>query len=244
MRDSTPASHRIERLRAFRHGACALAIGGTLIGAPVVGAQTCVGLPGPEGGRVQLGVGFSSTRGTDLVSVGVGGVGSSLFGQVATTTINYDGTPAYASQGSANLGYRVPLATGSALELCPLVGGAVGGIYDPSHNRPPGERSRRAETIASTRGARAGVAVGYRVRVNRAFTVIPSLNANVAHASLRQSDLELNNSVNYGMIGLSVGLMMGTRFTAHPYVWVPVALEGGTRWVGLAATVSLWQKRP
>jgi hypothetical protein len=179
MRESTQASRRTRRLPQYQQSAYLLAIGCTLIAAPVLGAQTCVGLPGPEGGRVQLGAGYASTPGTDQFTVGVGGVGSSLFGGVATTTTNYDGTFGYAWQGSAGLGYRVPLATGSRLELCPIVSGALGGIFSDPYNRPPSDPPKRAEQIATTRSARAGVAAGYRVPVSRSFTVIPSLSANV-----------------------------------------------------------------
>lgn len=249
MHGRTYASRRSKQLSPVRQRAitlvmrCALAMSCILIGVPVAYAQTCVGRPGPEGGRVQLGADYASTPGTDQTAVSIGGVGSRLFGQVATITTNYDGTSGYAWQAAASLGFRVPLATGSRLELCPIVSGAFGDIVSDPYNRPPNEPPRRRESIASTRGAIAGVAVGYRVSVRRGFTVIPSVSANVAHASLRQTNVDVTNSNTYGLMGVSVGVLMGTRFTASPYVWVPVGLDGAKRSVGLAVTLSLWQKR-
>ncbi len=243
MNERTHASRRITQFSPVRQLACTLAIGCTLIIVPLLGAQTCVGLPAPDAGRVQLGAGYASRPETDQYALSAGGVSASLFGQLATTTSNYDGTTDFALQGSANLGLRVPLSTGRLLELCPIVSGALGGIFRHPEDRPPSEPSRRAERIASTREARAGLALGYRVKVGRRFTVIPSLSANVAHASLRQPNTGFSISDTYGLMGVSVGLVMGPRFTAHPYVWLPVGLEGAPRTVGLAYTVSLWPRR-
>ncbi len=211
-----------------------LATVAALMGPSVMYAQTCVGLPGPEGGRIQLGGGYTSSRGVSQFGVYAGGVGSSLFGQASTTTVNYDLSRAYAVVYGASLGYRVPLGTDSTLELCPVVSGSAGGIV---------ENSDAKSLLASTRGGSAGLSLGYRWNVGRSYAVIPSLRAGFVHSSLRRNDIQLTNSVTYGLLSASASVVMGNRFTAYPSVSIPFGIDGATRSWGLAFTLSLWQRK-
>lgn len=210
-----------------------------LSGPCIVGAQTCVGLPGPEGGRIQLGAGYASTTGASQFTVYAGGVGSSLFGQASTTTANYDGWRGWVQTEGVSAGYRLPIGTRGTTELCPLVGGSLGKIVNEGVSEADGERR-----VASTRGASVGVSLGYRVYTSNTFAVIPGLSARFMHASLRHDDIELEHSNNYGLMRFSIGLVLGTRVTAYPSVSVPVGLEGANRSLGLAFTWSLRPKKP
>lgn len=232
------------RLSASVSAGCVIAAVCALVSPSLVGAQTCLGLPGPEGGRIQLGAGYMSSADASQFGLSAGVVSSRFLGQLSTATVNFDALRGYARAEGVSLGYRLPIGTRGRTEMCPVVDGSLGEIVSRGNDPRNVEEFNNPRRIALTRGASAGVSLGHRMQASNSFAVVPAVSASYVHSAVRQDQLELRNSINYGSMRFSVGLLLGTRFTASPSVSVPFALDGASRSLGLAFTVGLKPKKP
>ena len=213
----------------------------TLVIPCAVRAQICIGRPGPESGRVQLGLGHWSGENQRSFSSAFGGVTSSVFGQLSNSTVRYDESADELSLFGGDLGIRLALGKSGSAELCPTVGGSVGEAHTLIATGP-GMVSR--VRLASTRSASVGIAFGSRVRVNKGLAVIPALRARYVHSAIDYDALDVENSTKYGEFTLSTGLVLGTRFTISPSISRPVGVERASTSWGIAATLSLWSNTP
>lgn len=207
----------------------------------VVQAQICVGRPGPESGRIQLGLGHWSAERQSSFSNSFGGVTSSMFGQLSNSTVRFDGSGDELSLLGADLGIRLAVGESGRTELCPTVGGSVGEAHTLIVTGP-GMASR--VRLASTRSASVGVAVGSRIRVTEGLAVTPALRARYVHFAFDFDALDVESSTNYGEFTFSTGLVVGTRLTISPAISRRVGVDrANTSW-GIAVTLSLWSNTP
>ena len=207
----------------------------------VVQAQICVGRPGPESGRSQLGLGPWSAERQSSFSNSVGGVTSSVFGQLSSSMVRFDGSGDELSLSDASFGIRLALGESGSAELCPTVGGSVGEAHTLLVTGP-GMASR--VRLASTRSASVGVAFGSRIRVTEGLAVIPALRASYVHFKFDFDALDVESSNRYGEITLSTGVVLGTRLTLSPSISRPVGVERARTSWGIAVTLSLWSNTP
>lgn len=208
----------------------------------VVDAQTCVGLPDPEGGRLQVGLGLASAEAVNQRLLTVGAVTSTVFVQSTGVVVDHDDRLLSGAVDSLSIGYRLPMGDGKKLEVCPVVAGSWGELNDFVF-RTAGAQPVR-ERVASTRSVAAGLSLGYRLVASDAFTVIPALRASYVNSSTRLEGSESRSSTNYGLVMLSAGLALRERFTVYPVVSVPAGGEGvGASW-GVSFTLSFWRAKP
>ncbi len=209
----------------------------SLSGPLVAEAQTCIGLPGPESGTVQLAGGFASTKGVSQFTVSAGGVGANVFGGASLGSVSYDDLNGTTLLVGAGAGYRLPLGTGGTTELCPVVGGRLG--IGPNDIEGSG-------VDASTRGASVGVSLGHRIAAGNDVAVIPNVVAGFTYSSVRFTDGvdDLENSESSAVFGVGVGFVLGKQFTAQPSVSIPIGRENSDPVFGISFTLSLGSKRP
>lgn len=220
---------------------CIVATVLALVAPCVAGAQICEARPGPDNGRIQLGLGRASTEGVNERTTYIGGVGSTLFGNTTGVIFDYDNSGRTDYAQTATVGYRRQIGTSGNTELCPLVGGSIGEVQTLIRTAPFSVRQQR---IARTRSANVGVSLGHRIPVNAALTAIPAVRVNFVRSTFDNEVSNVNVSNNYGAVTMSAGLVLVTHFTFSPEVSFPIGLEGAsTRW-GLAFTASFWRKKP
>ncbi len=219
---------------------CIVATVLALVAPCVAGAQTCEGRPGPENGRIQLGLGLATTENAKERATYIGGVGSSLFGNATGVISDYDNSSRSDFAQTATVGYRRPIGTSGNTELCPIVGGSIGEVQTLIPTAPFSVRRQR---IARTRSANVGVSLGHRIPVNAALTAIPAVRANFVRSTFDNEVSNMSVSDSYGVVTMSTGIVLVTHFTLSPVLSFPIGLEGAsTRW-GFAFNASFWRKK-
>lgn len=193
--------------------------------ASTVSAQACLGAPSFATSPIRLDA--SLTSGNDATTYAAGLSFGAARGPFAGASIGrtsfdeeFDEFDADATTIGVHGGWDVTLAPASpgarSFSLCPIVG------FDFSN----GEFDGPGEDIDfSTRTFSAGLALGTRFTASPTLVLVPFGSLAYNHATAEIDDVDLEESDDFGTIGLGVGFVINRIFTIRPLVNIPVGLE-------------------
>ncbi len=220
-------------MRSFTRWHIVLSILMGLVGS-TAGAQVCEGRPGSSAGRVALGAAFATANGASELGVGITGLGTGAYGGATVGRVTYDDFSGSTTTVGATVGYQVAVGSAGRAQLCPFLTGQLG--FGPNDIEGTG-------VDASVRNLGAGVTWGIVASQSEDVTLIPTVSAGVASASIKFSDgvSDITLSDTYGQLRFGLGVAFGRQFAVTPSIIVPLGLDDSDPVLGV--NVSLYLRR-
>jgi len=195
-------------------------------------AQVCEGRPGSSAGRVALGATFATDNSSSELGVGITGLGAGAYGGATLSRVTYDEFSGSTTAIGGTAGYQVAVGSTARSQLCPFVSGVLG--FGPNDIEGTG-------VDASATAFDAGIAWGTVASQSRDVTLIPTVSAAVAYASIKLSDgvSDFTVSDTYGLLKLGLGVALGRQFAVTPSITVPLGLDDADPILGVHLSLYL-----
>lgn len=220
-------------MRPFARWHIALSILAGLVGSTAA-AQVCEGRPGSSAGRVALGAAFATANGATEFGVGVTALGAGAYGGATLGRVTYDDFSGSTTTVGGGVGYQVAVGSAGRAQLCPYLTGQLG--FGPNDIEGTG-------VDASVRNLGVGVTWGVVASQSQEVTLIPTVSAGVARASIKFSDgvNDITVSDSYGQLRFGLGVALGRQFAFTPSIIVPLGLDDSDPVFGI--NLSLYLRR-
>jgi hypothetical protein len=190
-------------------------------------SQMCAGFASLHRTPFQVGVGAAVNA--DASGFGAAfTAGNAGFGSLGLGTTHYDDLDGSSFDLAVGGGYEFPLDAGQRAFVCPS--GSFSASFGPNDILGSG-------IDLHTIGFAFGFSLGGSAYHNSAFELLPSASLDIAYAKATLDDNagnSLSSSDTYGLLGLSVGLVLSRVFTLRPSLSVPFALDNSNVSLGIA----------
>jgi hypothetical protein len=201
-------------------------------------AQTCLGLAPFSKSAVQVTAEGALAQGSDALTAGLGyGLPRGVFGGLAVGTRSVEAFDGSSLDLGAGVGYQVPVARTTQLELCPVA----------SFNLGIGPNSRFGAGVdRSSRAASIGLALGASLRGGPRMQIVPTVGLRYFHgkswAENSAGATLFEIAENYGRAQVGVGIVVSSNISVRPTVDFPISPSGTEPTVALTVGYNFGRK--